>query len=571
MAGTGHGRVDRGVARAKEGNQRQGRMTSHRSISIVALTAAMVAASPAVASASSLLSGYGGPGQGSQAILGSALLGGGSGGGGGGGSGGGSSGGASGGSSGSFRYRRKPLVGLDPQRPARCAQAVDAARKSRGGLRPRAGRRRSDIRRRLGRIQLRRPKRRVARVRGVRRRWGCPARICCTYCWCSRHWRSPASSPGGWRGRTGPEDIGTAKGIGGRTRVSQVGTRTPSDHGPTTHNPADIDHAAAHRQAGARRAAPEVAAGRDLRRAPAVGAGGAGLERAASRCGLRAAVRCRRDHPRRRAGDPARLRCAGSAAGACRRWSCCCSICAGCIARACERSCSTASCPSISAVSIAAMAVATIGLLVNGHAPSESDGIRAWLFALLAVGLGACLPGRRPALGARAPAGWQAGADHGRGRRRLAGGPTAREPSRVRVGPGRLPRRRSPLGRGGGWSRRCRCWARSRISMRRRSETGVRKLIVAFSSVADARISRLIQRCQELGVEVSVVPRMFDTINNRVGYDTVGGLPLMSFTTRRSQGDAVRVKHAIDRVFALSCCSWRSRPAADMSALAVRL
>jgi len=24
---------------------------------------------------------------------------------------------------------------------------------------------------------------------------------------------------------------------------------------------------------------------------------------------------------------------------------------------------------------------------------------------------------------------------------------------------------------------------------------------------------------------------MFDTINNRVGYDTVGGLPLMSFTT----------------------------------------
>ncbi len=41
--------------------------------------------------------------------------------------------------------------------------------------------------------------------------------------------------------------------------------------------------------------------------------------------------------------------------------------------------------------------------------------------------------------------------------------------------------------------------------------TGVRDLIVAFSSVADARISRLIQRCQELGIEVSVVPRMFDT------------------------------------------------------------
>ena len=69
--------------------------------------------------------------------------------------------------------------------------------------------------------------------------------------------------------------------------------------------------------------------------------------------------------------------------------------------------------------------------------------------------------------------------------------------------------------------------------------TGVSNLIVAFSSVADARISRLIQRCQELGIEVSVVPRMFDTINNRVGYDTVGGLPLMSFTDRQPQGRAV--------------------------------
>ena len=43
-------------------------------IALVALSAAM----PVAASASSLLSGYGGPGQGNQAILGSALLGGGS-------------------------------------------------------------------------------------------------------------------------------------------------------------------------------------------------------------------------------------------------------------------------------------------------------------------------------------------------------------------------------------------------------------------------------------------------------------------------------------------------------------
>ena len=80
------------------------------------------------------------------------------------------------------------------------------------------------------------------------------------------------------------------------------------------------------------------------------------------------------------------------------------------------------------------------------------------------------------------------------------------------------------------------------------AHTGVRHLIVAFSSVADARVSRLIQHCQELGVEVSVVPRMFDTINNRVGYDTVGGLPLMSFTTVDPRGAQFALKHALDRV-----------------------
>ena len=43
--------------------------------------------------------------------------------------------------------------------------------------------------------------------------------------------------------------------------------------------------------------------------------------------------------------------------------------------------------PVISAVSIAAMGVATLGLLVTVSA-RRVDGVRSWLFALLAVGLG---------------------------------------------------------------------------------------------------------------------------------------------------------------------------------------
>jgi hypothetical protein len=65
-------------------------MRSQRAITFLGvLLAAFVVAMPASALASSLLSGYGGPGQGNQAILGSAVIGGGSNGRGGGSSGGG--------------------------------------------------------------------------------------------------------------------------------------------------------------------------------------------------------------------------------------------------------------------------------------------------------------------------------------------------------------------------------------------------------------------------------------------------------------------------------------------------
>jgi len=88
-------------------------MTRHLKILLAALVTAAVSVScPALAVGNSLLSGYGGPGQGSQAILGSTLIGGGSGGGGGGSGGSGSGGstdeGGAGGSSGSLHLGERP-------------------------------------------------------------------------------------------------------------------------------------------------------------------------------------------------------------------------------------------------------------------------------------------------------------------------------------------------------------------------------------------------------------------------------------------------------------------------------
>jgi exopolysaccharide biosynthesis polyprenyl glycosylphosphotransferase len=44
---------------------------------------------------------------------------------------------------------------------------------------------------------------------------------------------------------------------------------------------------------------------------------------------------------------------------------------------------------------------------------------------------------------------------------------------------------------------------------------------------------------------------MFDTINDRARYDTVGGLPLMTFSAVDPKGVQFAIKHALDRVLAL--------------------
>jgi exopolysaccharide biosynthesis polyprenyl glycosylphosphotransferase len=225
--------------------------------------------------------------------------------------------------------------------------------------------------------------------------------------------------------------------------------------------------------------------------------------------------------------------------------------------------------PVVSAISIGAMAVAVLGVFVNGHAPRQSEIVRVWGFALVAVGLGRIVLSFLQRW-ARA--------------RRLVGKPVlimgagvvgAQVARRLETHPeyglapvGFLDEDPRSIAEVGG--RDLPVLGTVEDLDETVERTGVRNLIVAFSSVADERVSRLIQRCQELGIEVSVVPRMFDTINNRVGYDTVGGLPLMSFTTVDPRGLQFAIKHGLDRVLALLFLVLLS-PVILLSALAVRL
>jgi exopolysaccharide biosynthesis polyprenyl glycosylphosphotransferase len=225
--------------------------------------------------------------------------------------------------------------------------------------------------------------------------------------------------------------------------------------------------------------------------------------------------------------------------------------------------------PVLSGISVGAMAVAVLGTFLNDQVPSQADWLRAWFFALVGVGLGR--------VGLASAQRWARS-------RRLVGKPVlilgagmvgAQVARRLESHPeyglapiGFLDADPRSVAEVGG--RDVPILGTLEDLDDTVARTGVRHLIVAFSSAADARVSRLIQRCQELGVEVSVVPRMFDTINDRVGYDTVGGLPVLSFNAVDPKGLQFAVKHALDRVLALILlvvCS----PIIVCAAIAVRL
>ena len=225
--------------------------------------------------------------------------------------------------------------------------------------------------------------------------------------------------------------------------------------------------------------------------------------------------------------------------------------------------------PVVSAVSVGAMAVAVLGMYLNDQVPSQSDWLRAWAYALLGVGLGRVVLSllqrwaRARRLVGKPVLIMGAGVVGAQVARRLESHP---EYGLAPVGfLDEDPRSVAEVG-----GRDVPVLGTIEELEQTVQSTGVRKLIVAFSSVADARVARLIQQCQELGVEVAVVPRMFDTINDRVAYDTVGGLPLLSFTTVDPKGIQFAVKHALDRMLALLLLIILS-PVILCTAIAVRL
>jgi exopolysaccharide biosynthesis polyprenyl glycosylphosphotransferase len=82
--------------------------------------------------------------------------------------------------------------------------------------------------------------------------------------------------------------------------------------------------------------------------------------------------------------------------------------------------------------------------------------------------------------------------------------------------------------------------------------TGAEHVVLAFLSSrgSDAKLVPIVRQCDELGLEVSLVPRLFESINVRVGLEHIGGMPLFRLHTVRPKGWQFAVKHALDRLMA---------------------
>ena len=99
---------------------------------------------------------------------------------------------------------------------------------------------------------------------------------------------------------------------------------------------------------------------------------------------------------------------------------------------------------------------------------------------------------------------------------------------------------------------------------------GVEHVVITFSTAPSEVLLRELQRCEELGVSVSLVPRLFERVTERLSVDHIGGLPLLSARRADPKGWQFAVKYLVDRAVA-AVLLLLTLPVLAVAALAVRL
>ena len=79
---------------------------------------------------------------------------------------------------------------------------------------------------------------------------------------------------------------------------------------------------------------------------------------------------------------------------------------------------------------------------------------------------------------------------------------------------------------------------------------GVEQVIVAFSRAPHEVLLRLVKRCEELGLQVAFVPRLYETVSSRLTVEHIGGLALLTARHANPKGIQFAIKYVVDRLVA---------------------
>lgn len=77
--------------------------------------------------------------------------------------------------------------------------------------------------------------------------------------------------------------------------------------------------------------------------------------------------------------------------------------------------------------------------------------------------------------------------------------------------------------------------------------TQAEHVVLGFSSAPDRLLIPLVRECEALGLKVSLVPRLFESVNVHVSLEHLGGLPLFGLHTIDPKGWQFTIKHLLDR------------------------
>lgn len=102
------------------------------------------------------------------------------------------------------------------------------------------------------------------------------------------------------------------------------------------------------------------------------------------------------------------------------------------------------------------------------------------------------------------------------------------------------------------------------------AEHGVRHVVLSFSTAPSHVLLGVLRRCQELGVEVSMVPRFYEKVVGHIGIEYLGGIPLMTAQPTNPRSWQFAVKYFVDR-FVAAFLLVLVAPVLLLSAVAVRM